>query len=214
MFTDPMNPPYWLSPHLSEGEELLWTGQPDPRNILNTRDIITIPFILAVGIPLTLILPPGVLVYAFAALAWLLAAIYLTGRFYSRYRAKKRTRYALTSRRALVLSLRDDEAQVIKNLPFESIVAVTHTQKSDELGTVAFEPVMPDKIKISRDKYSLGLNSPVFNAEAPAFFDIRDAEEVYKTIYQIRYRNYRHILGDWSDPSERKGPSGLQHTQK
>lgn len=200
MFSDPINPPYWLSPHMMQEEELLWTGQPDPRNIVNTRDIVMIPFILAVGIPVTLILPSGPLVYALAAMVWTIAIVYvLVGRFYARYRAKKRTFYALTNRRALVIAIYKEESSLVKNLPFESIVAVSHTQKSDELGSVIFEPVMPDKIKISRDKYSLGLNSPVFNTEAPAFFDIKDSEEVYKTITQIRYRNYRHILGDWSE---------------
>lgn len=206
MFTEPMNTPYWLSPYMMSDEELLWTGQPDPKNILNTRDIIMIPFALAVGIPVTLILPADPRLYGAAALVWIIAIVYVIfGRFYSRYRAKKRTFYALTNRRAMVLSLRDDEAALVKNLPFETIVAVTHSQTNDELGTVAFELVMPEKIKISKDKYSLGLSSPVFNSEAPAFFDIRDSEEVYKTIYQIRYRNYRHILGDWSDSSSRNG---------
>lgn len=208
MFTEPLNAPYWLSPHMLNGEELLWTGQPDPRNILNTRDIIMIPFALAVGIPITLILPSSPYFYAAAAAAWVLAIAAVTGRFYFRYRGKKRTRYALTSRRALVVSIsEDDESLLVKNLPFESIVAVTHSQKNDELGTVAFELVMPEKIKISKDKYNLGLNSPVFNSEAPAFYDIHDSEELYKTIYQIRYRNYRHILGDWSDSSSRNGPA-------
>ncbi len=198
MYTEPLCPQPWLAPHLKAEEEVLWTDNPDPRKVVNTRDIIFIPFALAVGIPLTIILP-GTFAYNLAAgLAWAAAIIYvLVFRYYLRYREKKRTKYILTSQRILIMLQTGDEAVIKESLPFASIVTMNHNQVSDELGTVVFEPVMPARKPIARDKYGMGLQNPLFSSDILAFFDIKNSREVFDTIYQIRFRNYRQILGDW-----------------
>lgn len=209
MFTAPLFAEYWLSAHLKPGEQVLWKGRPDPKRVINTRDIIVIPFCLAVGIPVTIILPHNTRTNILLAVIWAVLILYVViGRFYMRFQEKKHTWYILTDQRALILFLNNDQAVIKENIPFEAMVAVTRSHRNDDIGTVAFETVMDNGPRVTQDKYDLGLQNQVFTSEATAFFDIKDAEELYETINQIRYRNYRHVLGDWSKPEPLRDVDG------
>lgn len=207
MFTEPIYAEYWLADLLQGDEPVLWTGHPDPKRILNTRDIIVIPFFLAVAIPITLILPDSYRIHLLSGLVWAAIILYVAiGRFYMRYREKQHTHYILTGKRVMILLRKGDSVIIKESIPFEAMIALTHSQKTDELGTLAFEQVMPSKHRLVQEKYDLGLQKEVFSSSTAAFFDITDSREVYDTINQIRYRNYRHILGDWTGTNPPPGP--------
>ncbi len=93
-----------VDPPLLPGEEVLWTGRPDPKRILTAWDGFLIPlsvFWVAVGIDLALEAEGGSRVGALVAVA--VTGLYLVvGRFVVKACRKHRTCYFLTDARAII----------------------------------------------------------------------------------------------------------------
>lgn len=167
------------------GERILWTGRPDPSRLFTRADLYLVPFTLlwawfSIGFfiqeldrspadPVTRVIGP------FFAVVGLYA---LVGRFlYLRYR-KRRTCYAVTDSRVLVLTetiKRSLLASRIKQIP-----AIHKTIRSDGSGTLRFG---------AGNFYSemwKGTGFEFFGAAygppAPSFVDIPDAEQVYRLV--------------------------------
>jgi len=100
------------------GEHLLWTGQPDPRVIFERVDIFLVPFSLLWG-GFALVWEAGVLGSGVfgeghrSAAPWffvlwgipfvVIGLYFIAGRFFYKAWRKRRTYYALTTKRALIL---------------------------------------------------------------------------------------------------------------
>ncbi|MEV4688218.1 hypothetical protein [Microbacterium sp. LWH3-1.2] len=91
-------------PTLAPGEEVLWTGSPDPKRILTGWDGFLIPFSVfwvAVGIDLSLDAQRGPQVVTLVGVT--VTGLYLVvGRFLVKTYRKRRTRYVLTDTRAII----------------------------------------------------------------------------------------------------------------
>jgi hypothetical protein len=96
--------------YLSEGESILWMGQPNPNWLLSPSDVILIPFSLMWG-GFAIFWETGALGAAgpsFFAL-WgipfvIVGQYFIWGRFVHKYLRRRQTYYAITERRALVLN--------------------------------------------------------------------------------------------------------------
>lgn len=94
--------------NLQPQEELLWSGSPDPQKLLNGKDIFLIPFsllwggfsfywlysVISAGAPVAFVL--------FGVPFALLGVFFIAGRFWVKRRTNRTTRYAITSRRAII----------------------------------------------------------------------------------------------------------------
>lgn len=167
------------------GERILWTGRPDPSRLFTRADLYLVPFTLlwawfSIGFfvqeldrsppdPVTRVIAP------FFALAGLYA---LVGRFlYLRLR-KRRTCYAVTDARVLVLTetvKRSLLASRIKQIP-----AIHKTIRSDGSGTLRFGAgnLYSEMWKDTGFEFF----GAAYGAPAPSFVDIPDAEEVYQLV--------------------------------
>ena len=97
-----------LDPYLLPGEELVWTGRPDPAKHLTAADAYLVPFtLLWTGLSVSLLgtaLARGApLSTALFGLPFVVVGVYIVvGRFMYKASRKRRTVYGLTEGRALV----------------------------------------------------------------------------------------------------------------
>ena len=96
-----------LSPHLIEGEKLLWVGRPYPARHFSAADVLLIPFSamfggFAVFWIVSAVLEDAPLLFVLWGLPFLMVGLYMIlGRFIYKANRKRRTVYGLTERRAL-----------------------------------------------------------------------------------------------------------------
>lgn len=96
------------TPHLNEGEEVLWQGRPSSRLfVFRAYDGFLLPFSVffgLVGVAVTILGALNDVVMMAVGLIFLAVALYMgLGRFFVGQTRRKRTRYALTSQRALIV---------------------------------------------------------------------------------------------------------------
>ncbi len=98
-----------LQPYLLSGERILWTGQPDPRRLVGGKDAYLIPFSLmwgggAVFWEAAVLLSGAPIFFVLWGIPFVLVGQYLIwGRLLAKRWDKKRTVYAVTSQRVLVV---------------------------------------------------------------------------------------------------------------
>ncbi|MBB2975239.1 hypothetical protein FHX49_000780 [Microbacterium endophyticum] len=101
---------------LAPGEEIVWTGRPDPSLHFTRTDVFFIPFsFLWVGFAIFWTLsvsrstaPPFVIVFGLFFVAF---GVYISvGRFFVKAFTKRRTRYYLTTERAVVVGPRSTDS--------------------------------------------------------------------------------------------------------
>lgn len=109
MTASPTDDQATISALLRPGERLLWSGRPDPPRHVTGKDAALIPFsILWCGFAIfweASVLRTGApLAMALFGIPFVLIGLYfVVGRFVVKARSKKRTRYAVTDRRALIV---------------------------------------------------------------------------------------------------------------
>jgi hypothetical protein len=174
-----------FSPELSPGETIQWTGRPNPRVIFHRDDALMIPFSLMwggfaifwlMGATGMWDVPSKTSNHAFSlfAVIWgtpfVLAGQYLIwGRFLYAFWKKKRTYYAVTNRRALIVEqgLRN---QTARSAFFESLSTIDKSVRADGIGSIAFGgPVT--------SQWQFGKNNP---PRPPTFEDVDGAAAVYQ----------------------------------
>jgi hypothetical protein len=177
---------------LISGERILWTGRPDPSRLFTRADLYLVPFTLvwawfSIGFfvqeldrsppdPVTRVIAP------FFALVGLYA---LVGRFlYLRFR-KRRTCYAVTDARVLVLT--ETVKRSLLATRIKQISAIQKTIHSDGSGSLRFG---------AGNFYSemwkdtgLEFFGAAYGSSAPSFVDIPDAEEVYQLVSTLECGN-------------------------
>jgi hypothetical protein len=127
---------------LQQGEKILWTGQPDPSILFTRYDVFLIPFSLLWG-GFTIFWEIGVLswgtptFFALWGIPFVLIGLYLIfGRFIYKNYQKKKTYYAVTNQRVLILSgfnSRNLQAEFIKQ-----ISAINKDVRANGSGTIRF----------------------------------------------------------------------------
>lgn len=179
-----------LQPHLLPGESVRWLGRPDPRRLLNSGDIFLIPFSLLWG-GFALFWEGGVLglgsqapdhpVDGFFAL-WgvpfvVVGQYFIWGRFVYKRWDRRRTVYAVTDQRVLVLKGRTLQSMFITQLP-----ALNLSTRSDGSGSLQFG-TMPWTYGFWGDT---GMEFMARGRSPLTFYDIPRANDVYQLIAQGR----------------------------
>jgi hypothetical protein len=177
-----------IESELNSGERLLWKGRPRGGIRFRGVDLFLIPF--------SLIWTGFVFFAAFAAfnqpaersaaapaliplIVFILVGLYiLVGRFFVDAMMRARTEYALTSRRAIIVS--GFFSRNVKTVDLQTIPEILLSEKSDHSGTITFGAT-PFGGWMQRNPWSFGSSSGV-----PAFEMIEDVRSVYRTIDQIR----------------------------
>jgi hypothetical protein len=180
-----------LSAELSPAETVKWSGRPNPAVIFHLEDWAMIPFsLLWGGFAIFWLLGASGIWGVWAhrpspsfqwfGVIWgtpfvLVGQYMIWGRFvYSRWK-KRRTYYALTDRRALII--REGLGnRTTSSAYFESTVAVDKRVRSDGIGSISFGgPVTSE--------WSWGKNIP---PRCPTFDDIDQVDTVYQIVTRLQ----------------------------
>ncbi|MGE3270584.1 MAG: PH domain-containing protein [Chloroflexota bacterium] len=175
-----------FQPDLGRGERILWTGQPDPNRLLSRTDLFLVPFSLVWG-GFALYWEATVLgwlgdfsappVFAVFGLPFVLFGLYLiVGRFFYLAWIKRRTYYAVTSQRALIL--RDAWGRSLDSFPLQAVASVSTTVRQDGSGTIVFGPTTPFDVVYG----NTGLSFLRRGSYTPAFFDVPEVRTVAQII--------------------------------
>jgi len=179
---------------LSPGETIQWTGQPNERVIFHFQDSYLIPFSLlwggfaifwemgALGFWRTPHRGGGNAVSLFMSL-WgvpfvLFGQYFIWGRFVYDWWRKKKTFYAVTNKRVLILeevrNRKLTSIQLAENAPLDK------TTRLDGIGTLAFGVPQP---KWNRSSWG------DFNSDGrPSLRDIDEVDRIYRLISDMRDR--------------------------
>jgi len=179
-----------FSPELIAGENIEWTGRPNPAVIFHQEDWGLIPFSLLWGgfAIFWLLGASGIWdiwtnrpsrSFQYFGLIWgtpfVLAGQYLIwGRFLHERWKKQRTYYALTSRRALIVHL-GIRHRSSSSAYFEHLSVVGKEVRPDGNGRISFGgPVV--------GQWRWGRNNP---PRPPTFDDVDDADSVYQIVARL-----------------------------
>ena len=177
-----------FQPYLLSGERILWNGSPDPGRLLTRADIFLIPFSLlwggfAIFWEAAVVLagashggPP--LFFVLWGIPFVVVGQYfIWGRFLYKRWDRRRTLYAVTNQRILVLRGKTNlQSMFLAQLP-----TLSQTARPDGSGTLEFSnPPFP---------YGFWGNTGLdwFNRrDLLAFYDIPDVARVYRLIATAR----------------------------
>jgi hypothetical protein len=185
-----------IQPELMSDESIYWAGTPNPRVIFHSDDWTAIPFSLlwtgffvfweaqASGLWGTASRSSGKNTFmVFWGIPFLLLGNYMVwGRFLADAWLKRRTYYAVTNRRVLILQegwKRKTSATFLGMIP-------NIEREGISTGTLWFGPKYPilagrGQNKRSMSRFSMGV--------VPVFADIGDVDSVYRLIMDLRDKN-------------------------
>ena len=137
-----------IQPELDSGEKLLWAGKPKQGTIFRGSDVFMIPFSLFWGgfaifwETMVLLIPTKEagaigIVFPLFGIPFVLVGLYtIFGRFIYDSKKRKKTYYALTDQRAIIVS--GLFSRSVKSLNLGSLSDVSLSEKSDKSGTITF----------------------------------------------------------------------------
>jgi hypothetical protein len=171
---------------LNPGERILWSGQPHQGIVLRAADWFIIPFSLIWG---------GVaLIFAYATVAQhaplgvvLLGVLFglvglyvIVGRFFVDKLQRQNTYYALTDKRAIIIS--GIFTQHIKTLIIQNLPEIGVTTRRNGIGTIMFGSSHPFAWMYA----SSGFPNMGFYHSAPSFENISDVRSVYQLVKLVQ----------------------------
>lgn len=173
---------------LLSNEKILWSGQPERKVLFSSFDIFLVPFSLLWGgfaffwetAVLTSGGPPFFMLFGIPFV--LIGLYFIAGRFiYKSYR-KKKTYYAITNKRVLVLTefpSRNLQAAFINTIP-----TINKSIGNDGIGTIKFGN--SNFIASLYGNTGMEFFGSFYGQDAPAFYDISNANKVYELVSQLR----------------------------
>lgn len=177
---------------LLRDEKVAWAGQPDPRVRFSGGDIFLVPFSILWGgfalfweaAVLGLLdgqpaLNPGAL---FGIPFAVIGQYFIWGRFIYKSYKNRRTFYALTNQRVLILATM--RSRRLQTLFLNQLPTINKTVQHDGLGTLEFglSPSWAGTYANSGMELFAGRSGPM----APAFYDIPDVEGVYQLVMRLK----------------------------
>jgi len=181
-----------LQGELLAGERLLWTGQPDPRVIFERVDIFLVPFSLLWG-GFALVWEAGVLGLGVfgeghrSAVPWffvlwgipfvLVGLYFIAGRFFYKAWRKRRTYYALTNKRALVLV--EGRGRALRACFLSAVPTINKSVRSSGVGTITFGNTSWASMYDNTGMDFFGAMGALGADSTVRFNDVRDADRVY-----------------------------------
>ncbi len=189
--------------HLFDGEEIVWTGRPDPSVNFDRRDLALIPFSIAwagFAIFATAGFINGYietvesggqegsfLFLALAAMFSLLGLYLLVGRFFYKRWDKRRLYYALTDARVLIL--KTGTTRPLSAVPWDKVPAIGKVQGFVGTGTVTFAET--GWWKTDTGNTGLEFFTLLPRRKVTAFYDIAEVDRVYDLANELRHQRWR-----------------------
>jgi hypothetical protein len=179
-----------MTAHLAPGERLLWAGRPKQGFALRGWDIVYWPLSLLMVVAGTYITvvewrKPGATGTLIFVLLWTAAAYYAAfGRFFMDRWQRSLTYYAVTDRRAIILTRENPD--YIQSINLSTLKKVTYSRRSDNTGTLEFDRPSVFTFQGRLDT-ARGSSFPSMQPElTPAFEMIADARQVRDLIEQTQ----------------------------
>ncbi|HWH59476.1 MAG TPA: hypothetical protein VN682_17745 [Terriglobales bacterium] len=183
-----------IQPELTSGESVLWAGQPSRSVTFHSEDLYLIPFSLLWG---------GFAIFWEAGVAgywgspsqqngpWIFGMIWgvpfvligqymIWGRFLFAAWRKKRTFYAVTSRR--VIAVQDGWSRNMASAYIDTLPTIMKASVSTNTTTLRFAQAAP----MWTGRRSWGVWDGMAIGDVPTFVDIDDADYVYRIVSEIR----------------------------
>ena len=189
--------------HLFDGEEIVWTGRPDPSVNFDRRDLTLIPFSIAwAGFAIFATAgfvsgyveavesggqPGSFLFLALAAGFSLLGLYLLVGRFFNKRWNKRRLYYALTDHRVLIL--KTATTPPVLAVPWDKVPAIGKAEGFGGTGTVTFSKARWWKTDYGNTGLEFFTLLP--SGRVMAFYDIAEVDRVYNLANELGYRRWR-----------------------
>ena len=179
---------------LREGEDLLWIAQPDANRLFSATDIAFVPFsLLWCGFAIfweTNALRMGGGFFALWGIPFITIGLYMVfGRFIYKHYKKQRTFYAVTNERVLIRSFMWGKDH-LESLEIRSLPALNRKTGWGNIGNVTFGVTPATKRWGGRTQNASNTGmeflAPLGYYEVPGFYDIHDADEVYRLINTYR----------------------------
>lgn len=174
-------------------ERIVWAGQPDPKVLFSRADLFLIPFgLLWCGFVvfwelsvLGFVWGPGAPIFmALFGIPFICIGIYFVfGRFIYKMYKKRRTFYALTNKRTIIL-IKKRFDKTIQAEYLNAIPSINKSVRSNGIGTVSF-----GNIPFMNSMYgNTGMDffTRYYGQDVPIFYDIKDAEQVYKMANDLK----------------------------
>ncbi len=174
-------------PDLLSGEQLLWSGRPNPRVIFHSDDWYVIPFsIIWTGFFIFwewgVVRDHSTFMTLWGVPFLIFGQYFVWGRFFYDAWLKRRTYYAVTNRRVLILQ----EAWRRKTNVIYLEAIPSMEREGDQPGTVWFGPKLP----IIGSKRSPRRNISRFTfGDVPVFADVDDANLVYALVAELKQKS-------------------------
>jgi hypothetical protein len=182
-----------IQPELTSGETIIWAGQPKAGVIFHKEDWYLIPFSLLWG-GFTLFWESGVsgfggfskgagapLFFQLWGIPFVLVGQYLIwGRFFYVAWLKRRTYYAATNRRVIVVQ--NGWKRQMASSYIDSVPTVIKESDSNGTGILRFAPAEP----MWNGRRGWGAWNALSIGEIPAFIDIEDVDSVYRQVSDLR----------------------------
>lgn len=170
-----------ISRELEPGELPLWTGIPKQGLMLRPSDAMLIPFSLlwggfAIFWEVSVLSMGAPVFFALWGVPFVVVGLYLiAGRFVVEARQRARTAYAITNKRAIIVS--GLLSRSVKSLPLHTLAEVTLSERSDGSGAIVLgaQPVW--------GHWHAGASWPGMSSQlAPTFDLIENARTVYSQL--------------------------------
>jgi hypothetical protein len=191
----------YLEQELAPGESIRWSGQPDPALLFSSQDIFLVPFSLLWG-GFALFWESGVLgifdkggagvgIGSFFVL-WgipfvVIGQYFIWGRFVYKRWMKRRTLYAVTDKRVVVIA--DGRTLRTNSLFISQLPSVSRSRRGNGSGSITFGGGGIMSLMNGSAMYAnTGMDFFARGPGAVAFYDIDDVDNVYRLIQEVRDR--------------------------
>ena len=169
-----------LRAELVPGEHLLWSSMPVQGLRFRTADLFFAPFSLmwagfAFFWEYSAFTHEGPWFFVLWGIPFVLVGLYMTvGRFFVESAMRRRTFYAVTDQRVIILGGVFNRR--VKSVVLESLREITLEERADHSGTITFGPAHPTYSGFS-GKYGGRLTAPCFELAA----DVRKVHDLIRT---------------------------------
>ena len=186
-----------IQPELTSGENVLWAGQPNRRIVLHKEDALLIPFSLLWG-GFAIFWELGVMGYwgtsSRSGNPWVFGILWgipfvaigqymIWGRFFYIAWKKKRTHYAVTNRRVIVVQ--NGWRRQMASAYVDSLPTLMKDGGSKGLGTLRF--AQAESMWSGRRGWGAWDGMAVGNV--PTFVDVDDVDYVYRLVSDLREKS-------------------------